>query len=457
LTKREFFAIIWRITYPPETENQNMNTEANHDLRVLMFGWEFPPIKSGGLGTACFGLTRGLSQNGVKVRFVLPRVHRDHDGRYVELDGAFDRYAEHYEHLVKFTEINSAIQPYQTSEEYKEVLNQHSESRISRRTNEHVGTLYAGDLFGEVVRYGELAGEIALEGGFDVIHCHDWMTFRAAKKAKRISGKPMIAHVHATEFDRTGGNPNQSVYDLEREGMHEADHIITVSEYTKSIITQHYGVEADKITVLYNAVDEEDIYHGVKTQFGHGEKLVLFLGRITIQKGPDYFLKAAQKVLQFEPNTKFVIAGSGDMELRLIREAAEMGIGQHVLFTGFLDKEEVNRLLRMATVYVMPSVSEPFGIAPLEALANNTPVIISKQSGVSEVLNNCLKVDFWDIDALVNKMIAVIRYQPSLGEELTTQGRAEVSTMTWNNVGNKLRGIYQSVSATHLQSITISE
>jgi glycosyltransferase involved in cell wall biosynthesis len=288
---------------------------------------------------------------------------------------------------------------------------------------------------------------IAAQEQFDVIHAHDWMTYRAGVAVSAISGKPLVVHVHSTEFDRSGEHVNQTIYDIERMGMHFASRVIAVSHLTKNIVVARYAVPAEKVEVVYNAIDFNGKGPPMPPPIRREEKLVLFLGRITMQKGPEYFLAAAKKVLEVMDNVRFIMAGSGDMARRAIELAAEMGIGQKVLFTGFLRGKDVERVFRMADLYVMPSVSEPFGIAPLEALSNNVPVIISKQSGVSEVLTHALKVDFWDIDDMANKVVAVLRHPP-LSQTLREHGSFELRKLTWDGAAAKCVQAYGAAIAT---------
>jgi glycosyltransferase involved in cell wall biosynthesis len=312
-------------------------------------------------------------------------------------------------------------------------------------TNSLEGELYGRNLFEEVEKYAEKAAIIAKFEDFDVIHCHDWMTFRAGKKAKQVSGKPLVVHVHATDFDRTGGNPNQQVYDIEREGMHAADKIIAVSNYTKDMIVKHYGIPPEKVTVVHNAIEH---HHQLpcKQKDNSKENIVLFLGRLTLQKGPDYFIEAANKVLKIMPNTKFVVAGSGDMYRRMVDRAAELGMAKNILFTGHLTGEDIDKAYQMADLYVMPSVSEPFGITPLESLKNNTPVLISKQSGVSEVLPNALKVDFWDTEEMTNKIVGALSYK-HMSSSLAENGFRDVEKMSWDNAAEKCINVYKALGA----------
>jgi len=288
-----------------------------------------------------------------------------------------------------------------------------------------------------------IARAIARDEIFDVVHAHDWMTFPAGLAVAKIKGVPLIVHVHSTEFDRSGLFIDQCIYDIERRGMAEASKVIAVSHFTKNLIVHHYGIESDRIDVVHNAIEANGNGDGPRPIVTKDEKIVLFLGRITMQKGPEYFLGAARKVLEVMDNVKFIMAGSGDMIGRTVEMAAGMGIGNKVLFTGFLRGNDVDRAFKMADLYVMPSVSEPFGIAPLEAMSHDVPVIISKQSGVSEVLTHALKVDFWDIDEMANKIIAVLR-RPALARTLRELGGCEVRQLSWNDSARACVSVYES-------------
>jgi glycosyltransferase involved in cell wall biosynthesis len=304
---------------------------------------------------------------------------------------------------------------------------------------EHMGTRdggYGGDLFGDAQRYAGLVAALGVHERFDVIHAHDWLTYPAGLALRALTGKPLVCHIHATEFDRAGEHVNRQVYDIERAGLNGADRVIAVSRLTKSIVHRRYGVPENRIDVVYNGVDQDSVQPKQGAAIERDEKIVLFLGRITMQKGPEYFIRAAKRVLEKEEKVKFVVAGSGDMAVRMIEEAADLGIGHKVLFTGFLRGRDVDRVFRMADCYVMPSVSEPFGIAPLEAMRNDVPVIVSRQSGVSEVLTHCLKVDFWDTDDMANKIVAVLRYPP-LSQTLREHGRFELRGLDWRGAAEK--------------------
>jgi glycogen synthase len=389
-------------------------------MKVLMFGWEFPPYSSGGLGTACYGLTKSLSKHDIQITFVLP-YDSDLEADFIHLVST----------NIKIKKIDSMLKPYLSSSSYRLIK--------GKRVNPN---MYGSTLFEEVYRYSELAKGIALSEEFDIIHCHDWMTYRAGINAKNIKHKPLVVHVHSTEFDRTGGNGvNQNVYNIEREGMENADAIIAVSNFTKNKIVQHYGINPNKIYVVHNAVEQhENTLFEIKKY----DKVVLFLGRITLQKGPDYFIYAAKKVLEHDPDIKFIIAGSGDMERFIIEKAAEMGISRNVLFAGFLQGSDVDKAYRMADLYVMPSVSEPFGITALESIRNGTPVLISKQSGVSEVITHCLKADFWDINDIANKILAALNYKV-LHQTLKEHGFLEIKSFNWDKPAKKCIDVYKKL------------
>ncbi|MHC4527237.1 MAG: glycosyltransferase family 4 protein, partial [Planctomycetota bacterium] len=423
--------------------------------RVFMLGWEFPPFISGGLGTACYGLTKALNQFGVEVTFVLPKDVESEYATHVNLltpGRKISAQALGFEELknVSFRTISSPLQPYATPELYQQRIEQtlrqkREKQRTKAVTSQTVESLdYSRDMYTEVHRYAALAAELAVYEQFDVVHAHDWMTYPAGIAVAKISGKPLVVHVHSTEFDRSGEHINQMIYDIERNGMEAADKVIAVSYFTRNIIIGRYGISGEKVEVVHNGVDRNRNGRSLLARTGikSNEKIVLFLGRITMQKGPEYFLAAAKKVLEVVENVKFVMAGSGDMMHRAVEMAAELGIGQKVLFTGFLRGDDVQRIYRMADLFVMPSVSEPFGIVPLEALDNDVPVIISKQSGVSEVLTHALKVDFWDVTEIANKIVAVLKYPP-LQMTLRNYGNFEVRKLSWQDSALKCARIYE--------------
>jgi glycosyltransferase involved in cell wall biosynthesis len=393
-----------------------------------MFGWEFPPHNSGGLGTACEGLTRALAGLGTEVIFVLPkRVAVSSDCcelRFAEIEN------------VDIRSIPGLLQPYLTSADY---------ARLRRETG---NALYGLSLVEEVKLYAGRAVELAKTEHFDVIHAHDWLAYPAGIAAKQASGKPLIAHVHATEFDRVGGlSVNQEVYKIEKEGLAAADKIIAVSQRTKDMVVQHYGVPANKVEVVHNGIDAATITNTTASDLAKlkqlGNKIVLFVGRITFQKGPDYFVQMAKRVLEYCPDTYFVVAGSGEMLPQIIDQAAKLGIVKRFLFAGFVRGAELDAVYKVADIYVLPSVSEPFGITPLESLVNGTPVLVSKQSGVAEVLSHALKADFWDIDEMANQIIAVLCY-PTLRQTLAEYGKGEAHNITWTKAATKCLNLYKS-------------
>ncbi len=452
-------------------------------MRVFMLGWEFPPFISGGLGTACYGLTKAMSGIGTDIIFVLPRPVSSPFSTHVRLvsprpgsplaSPSTEFRLDEFDRVTFRTVSAQMADPYARPEDYqrtnpKKIINpEKGAAVVPVSTDQDSGTIplppaaippaaapakpaasnthYAGDLFSEVQRYAALAAEIARGESFDVVHAHDWMTFPAGLAVAGIKGVPLVVHVHSTEFDRSGMHVDQRIYDIERRGMHGAMKIIAVSYLTKNLVTHHYGIDPGKVEVVYNAIEQNGngtISTRSNTQIHKDEKIVLFLGRITMQKGPEYFLAAAKKVLEVMDNVKFVMAGSGDMIRRTIEMAAAMGIGHKVLFTGFLRGGDVEKVFKMADLYVMPSVSEPFGIAPLEAMSHDVPVIISKQSGVSEVLTHALKVDFWDINEMANKIVAVLRHPP-LASTLRQHGSFEVNRLSWTDAARACVGVYQ--------------
>jgi glycosyltransferase involved in cell wall biosynthesis len=442
-------------------------------MRVFMLGWEFPPFISGGLGTACYGLTKAMSSIGTDVVFVLPRPVSTPFSTHVKLVSpragstlslpSTEFRLDEFER-VTFRAVSAGLtNPYQTSADWEQSRRAEEARRAGQTPMEAAAGevfappqsagkpgQYSGDLFNEVQRYASLAAEIGRQETFDIVHAHDWMTFPAGLAVAGIKGVPLVVHVHSTEFDRSGLNIDQRIYDIERRGMHGAIRIIAVSFLTRNLITHHYGINENKVEVVYNAIDANgNGFDEEKYAIHKDEKIVLFLGRITMQKGPEYFLAAARKVLEVMDNVKFVMAGSGDMIRRTIEMAAAMGIGHKVLFTGFLRGSDVEKVFKMADLYVMPSVSEPFGIAPLEAMSHDVPVIISKQSGVSEVLTHALKVDFWDINEMANKIIAVLRHPP-LASTLRQHGSFEVRRMSWTDAARACVHVYeQAVGAMH--------
>jgi len=392
-------------------------------MRILMFGWELPPHNSGGLGVACFYLARALAKAEAEVLFVLPR--------------AIDAIPADFKILfadssMRVRVIDSPLVPYVTSQSYSAFLSQSARSR-----------LYGNTLFEEVLRYAKKAKRIAKTEQFDVIHAHDWLSFPAGVHAKVISGKPLVVHVHATEFDRTGGHGvNQFVYEVEKYGMEMADKVITVSQRTRDLVAEKYGIPKEKIEVVYNAVDD---FSAPPNQKKISDRpTISFVGRITLQKGPDYFLEAAKKVLKHEPTALFVMAGDGDMYHKMVEKAAHLGIADSVLFPGFVRGDDLAHVYQSTDLFVMPSVSEPFGLSAIEALQYGVPVLISKQTGAGESLSHCLKVDFWDVDEMAAKMLAVLKYR-ELRQCLSEFGRQEISKFSWDKSAGQCLNIYNNL------------
>ncbi len=425
-------------------------------MKVLMFGWEFPPHISGGLGTACYGLTKGLASTGTEVLFVMPSASGDEDQESVRIINASDvelreslSDLERFTEKVRFMKIDSNLVPYLDPVEFKKMISEDMEGRrewfrVHYGDKYKFSGKYGANLMEEVARYALIAGEIAIENSFDVIHAHDWLTYLAGITAKRFSGKPLVVHVHATEYDRSGSNINTQVYDIERAGMEAADKVITVSNLTRNIVINKYGIEPSKVVTVHNAVDFQN-FEQLEVERGVNDKIVTFLGRITFQKGPEYFIEAAAKVLSRYPDVRFVMAGSGDMLNRSIRRVARLGIAHRFHFTGFLKGDDVKRMFAHSDVYVMPSVSEPFGISPLEAMRSNVPAIISKQSGVAEVLKHAIKVDFWDIDAMADAIYSLLTY-PAISKMAVRCGLDEVNALRWEHAAEQINSIYNEVT-----------
>ena len=422
-------------------------------MRVLMFGWEFPPHIAGGLGTACYGMTRGLARNDVEVIFVMPKASGDEDERFVKVVNASDveaRYsnstiegADDIMRKISFIHIDSNMVPYISPEEWDTYREEYE--RTGKKFWEREGDSwtqrytfsgkYGANLMEEVARYAVVAAEVArqLEGQFDVIHAHDWLTYFAGIAAKRVSGKPLVVHMHATSFDRSSSdNIDTRVYEIERAGMAAADRVIAVSNLTRNIVIEKYNIPAEKVVTVHNAVRFAEKENELPER-GVEDKIITFLGRITFQKGPDYFVEAAAKVLKRVPNVRFVMAGSGDMMNHVIRRVARLGIADRFHFTGFLKGDDVHKMFQLSDVYIMPSVSEPFGISPLEAMRANVPSIISKQSGVAEVLDYAVKVDYWDVDAMADAIYGFVKY-PALAKMFSEKGLEEVTGLKWNKI-----------------------
>lgn len=396
-----------------------------------MFGWEFPPHNSGGLGTACHGLTKALVSRGINVKFVLPRK--------VAITDSWMKFYFADQGKMDIRLVRSLLSPYLTPTEYL-------------RTRANAGTNgFSVDLMGEVLRYARLASHISKEVSHDIIHVHDWMTYMAGIEARKQSNQPLIMHVHSTEHDRSGGNVNPSVHEVEQYSFKKADRLIAVSHYTKGILSRKYGVKPSRVDVVHNGVHQpgDEGYHDLTDQNilkikRMGYKMVLYTGRFTLHKGLDYLLKAMKTVIEYHPKAFLVLVGSGEKEYELIEMAAHLGLSDHVVFAGWLRGKQLAQMYHSADVYVQPSVSEPFGISPLEALSYNTPVIVSKQSGIAEGLHNALKIDFWDVEDLASKIISILGYD-ALHQTLQEEGVREVARFNWDSSAQQCLSVYNKL------------
>lgn len=479
-----------------------------------MLGWEFPPHISGGLGTACQGLTEGLARQGAQVDFVVPHLFGGEPAGHMRIhaadavtgtafeapppapapDAAVSALTEEIRMAaaaallpppapgeVRTLPVASLLHPYLSAGHYETLVQALLAQRVARvgagarETAQGGGTAldvsalppalqellratppmgpgahYGSDLFQETARYARSVLALASLCDFDLIHAHDWMTYPSAMLLQRATGKPLVLHVHSIEFDRSGHGGDARILGIERAGLHSADRVIAVSHYTRSLVHEHYGVPLDKIDVVHNGVYPRPHTGSVRHAKKWHAKVVLFLGRVTFQKGPDYFVEAAAKVVPHMPDVTFVMAGSGDMLPRMIERVAELGIERNFHFTGFLRGAELETMFSVADLYVMPSVSEPFGISPLEALSYDVPVIISRQSGVAEVLQHALKTDFWDVDRLAELIVAALRY-PELREEINLQAREELRRLRWDAAAQKTMQVYNRTVAPFLQ------
>lgn len=400
---------------------------------VLMFGWEFPPFNSGGLGVACEGLSKALASSGVDLTFVLPFK--------IPVSAPWCKFvfANEYTDVLIESQIKGLFSGY----------NSHSiNSKNYKIKDNGLPEAISGDLIERVRTYALRAGSIARKNKHSVIHAHDWLTYPAGIEAKKVSGKPLVAHIHATEFDRSGDNINKEIFNIELKGFNEADAIVAVSEHTKRKVVSKYGIAPEKIKVVHNGIEFKNNFSSVESNLNNlkkcGNAIVLFVGRITMQKGPDYFVAMAEKVLAHAPKTFFVVSGSGDMEGEMIRMVANRGLSSKFIFCGFLRGEELNQVYKAADIFVMPSVSEPFGLVPLEAMISEVPVLVSKESGVSEVISSALKSHFWDIDDMADKVLSVLRHK-KLGNHLSVNGREEVKAIHWNKAAQSLISLYNSL------------
>ena len=432
-----------------------------------MIGWEYPPHIAGGLGTACEGLTRALSRNGANISFILPFLHGDEEADHMLLLGPHSSSHAGPSHATTLasslndegvirTAVDTFLMPYWTEESYRSYVESSPKSIESVTTDDAEATanspmpvsrddIYGSDIFEQVARFTQRVISESRNYEFDVIHAHDWMTYPAAKAIRELTGKPLVAHVHSLEYDRSGHGANSRIREIENQGIEAADMVIAVSHYTKGIIEREYETTAEKIQVVHNGIyGRETISHYRANSQDADRHIVLFLGRVTFQKGPDYFVKAAQKVIPHVPDILFVLAGSGDMLEPVKRMVTDAGLEAHFHFPGFVRGKDVEEYYTIADLYVMPSVSEPFGITALEAVELGTPTLISRQSGASEVLGNALKFDFWDVDRLADLIINCLLH-PEMREQMVTMAQREVGSIRWDAAASKTMDVYNSL------------
>jgi len=417
--------------------------------KVLMFGWEFPPVINGGLGVACLGLCKAMAPM-VKLKMVIPKTSPDYAVNYMELIGlnAIDvsklkseGKKKHYKRFSKPNYFNISLTPYLSFPGEEEINRVQYEVHNSDLQHFEIDELYGGDVIRKVLEFSKISVKLAATKEFDIIHAHDWMTFLPGMEIKAATGKPLVLHVHSLEYDRSGPENKSWVYQLEKRAMEYADAIIPVSRYTGTIIKNHYGISPDKIFPVHNGI--EAVNHS-KLKRITSEKIVIFLGRLTMQKGPEYYFEAAKKVLNHYPNVRFVLAGTGELMKGIMERAAEARIGHRFHTTGFLTKDKVNDLLAVADVYCMPSVSEPFGLSVVEAVQYGIPTIMSKQSGASEVIHGSLKMDYWDVDKLASYIISLLEF-PTLRKELVDEAYVDLKKISWVTTAKQVLKVYDKL------------
>ncbi|MDP2172258.1 MAG: glycosyltransferase family 4 protein [Candidatus Cloacimonadaceae bacterium] len=444
-------------------------------MKILMFTWEFPPLISGGLGMACYGMVKALLAQGIKIDLVLPtkemvyfplRKEEDVD----TLPTVFLDPIQHSEYIrrkfhnvherLDFIGISTKPESYLQLSEIQQFMSlvkkeywvfeesSHEEHQIWEDMTTHL--IGEEDLIKKVQEYTLRAEKFARELDYNLIHAHDWLTYPSGMVAKKISKKPLVVHIHATEFDRAGGPGDERIHKIEHAGMMYADRVIAVSQYTAQMIMSRYRIDTGKIRIVHNAFTLTDDTV-IKKKRIFGGPTILFLGRITIQKGPDYYLEVADRVLKVHPEARFLMAGTGDMARKLLRRSASLRLKNKFLFTGFLNRKQVETILRASDIYVLPSVSEPFGISPLEAMAFGITSIISKQSGVAEVVNHAFKIDYWDVDLIAETINHLIEH-PDKCKKIGIEGMREVNQIHWTEAAEKIRIIYSSVLSEFIKS-----
>ena len=423
-----------------------------------MLGWEFPPLFSGGLGVATYGMVKAL-RNNVDIKLIIPSYSISGSLPNVNIIGLNSIAAKELdmEQLrFNFEDLSSevhriplSVSPYQyiNEEIEKNRLREETANFTSERSLEMIHTIFSdSNVYGfnvmhKVYLYTQLSEQIARNIEFDIIHAHDWITFAAGLRIKSSTGKPLVVHVHSLETDRAGEGIRNSIYHLEKEALGAADSVFSVSQFTKEQIVRHYGIDPSKIHVVHNGIDPGDMPRKSNTL---RDKFVVFLGRLTHQKGPEFLLETAEKVTKVYPRVKFVVAGTGDQFAHILETSAYKKLGSKFIFAGFLSKAKVDELLSMADVYFMPSVSEPFGITALEAAQHHVPTVLSSQSGAAEVMKSSLKADFWDTDKYANYIYALLKYGP-LNQQLSDSAKAELDGLTWDHTATKICNVYQQL------------
>jgi glycosyltransferase involved in cell wall biosynthesis len=399
-------------------------------LHTLMFGWEYPPKHSGGLGVACQGLVRGLLHHGVHVTLVLPSSEAEGEHNLDVRSPADD--------VHRTLHVQSGLQPYDSFDSYRLRMIQSGTDDMD---------LYGPDMGGAVEQFTAMAVDMTKDIDPDVVHCHDWMTYEAGIRASRYHRRPLVAHIHATELDRTDFHPNEWIVARERKGLLHADRVIAVSNYTKDILHKHYGIANDKIIVVHNGHEQQTMKVKPTLIAQRGSKkapLVLFLGRLTVQKNPIQFLDVARTIHALRPDVQFVMAGDGPMMGHLIESACDRGLEECMTFTGKVSSREAQALYSAADCFVMPSLSEPFGLVALEAIAHGAPVIVSKQSGAAEVIDHAFKVDFWDTDLMADCILTILREEP-LAMQLKAEAPRLLQKLTWRNQAKEVQSIYTHI------------
>ncbi|NLF25422.1 MAG: glycosyltransferase family 4 protein [Deltaproteobacteria bacterium] len=444
-------------------------------MKVLMLGWEYPPHISGGLGTACEGLTKGLARLGVRITFVVPQLMGGEDAPHMVILDSYRGFGKRSsskkkkraveveetseeESIIEKIKVPAALSPYWRPEEYERYIARFSKlwsskaedgveeidlaKILGKRKPKPAAAQYGSNIFEEVEQYATNVVAAVHDSDFDLIHGHDWMTYPAAIALKRITGKPLVLHIHSLEYDRSGSGMNPRIRAIEEAGMQAADLVISVSHYTKSMVNWQYKIPLEKICPVHNGIYPKKVTEHHRASWAVPRKIVLFLGRVTYQKGPDFFVEVAPRVIPHVPNVLFVMAGTGDMLPRLMRRVSELGLSRHFHFAGFLKGKQVDRMLSISDLYVMPSVSEPFGLSALEAINFNTPALISRQSGVSEVVEHALKYDFWDMDRLADLMVNALLHD-ELRAEMAACARHELGKLRWDASAEKTVQVYK--------------